>query len=334
MARKRVLADVPPSLKRGVKGVAYALVVSILVLVAAYLYTCWHYSAVKFPGPPPWAISPERVILFLDAVGAGIVAFALLGTFAFLASLRRPEEETLDDRVAYLYSARRDESKASKVYLKQQVTLLGATVLDARMSYTFVEVTTDSKYVRCISSVEMDIVNMMEHDTYRQKMPLRVSLHKLEGFDRDLGVLSAITITPCTREGSFSAPNRLLNAPFRFTNETPSFDYDIDLEIPPGGSVTYEYSWDAWGPIKDENYCGANRFIEKLHLMIANQTGRDMSIEPLLPKHRSCRSVSDITMLAANDKIQLEFAELPPTCDIAFASDLIYTSLGSTGDLP
>jgi len=334
MARKRAFADVPPSIKRGAKGVAYALVVSILVLVLAYCYTCWRYSTVKFPGLPPWAISPERVISFLDAVGAGIVAFALLGTFAFLASLRRPEEETLDDRVAYLYSARRDESKASKVYLREQVTLLGATVLDARMSYTFVEVTADSKYARCISSVEMDIVNMMEHDTYRQKMPLRVALAKLDGFDRDLGVLSAITITPCTRDGSFSAAKRLLDAPFKFTNENPTFESEIDLEIPPGGSVTYEYSWDAWGPIKDENYCGANRFIEKLHMKIANQTGCNMSIGPLLPKHRSCRSIGDITMLAANDRIQLEFSELPPTCDIAFASDLIYTSLGSTGDLP
>lgn len=326
----------PPSVKRGARGLAKAFLLSMLLLLIAYCLAYQHFShldtqpaasaiagkATPAPSPAPWMFSGDRLFAFLDSVLAGLLAFAMLGVFTFLASLRRPEEEKLDDRVAYLYSARREQSPASSKYVKDQVMLLGATVQEARMSITFTQFSACGRYIKTSTHVEMDVVNLMKMDRYLQEMPLSILLDPIDGFDRDIGVLTQVSHTACTEAGAYGQPTRLLSAPFRFTNENHVFKTTVKLDIPPGGGTRYEYTWDGWGKVEDENFAGANRFAETLVMTFTNNSDRNVKLAPMTPSHRKCRTLPRERTLAPGECWDISYDALPPTEDIAFATKL------------
>lgn len=326
----------PPSVKRGARGLAKAFVWSMIFLLVAYYLAYQHFSrldvqaigsaaatAEKAMDPAsqaPWMFSGDRIFAFLDAVLAGLLAFAMLGVFTFLSSLRRPEEEKLDDRVSYIYSARREQSPASVKYVKEQVMLLGATAQEARMNFTFMQFSACGQFLKAATHVEMDIVNMMKLDRYHQDMPLAISLDKLEGFDRDLGSITRVQTTPCTEDGAYCPPTRHLTAPFRFTNDANSYKTTVKLDIPPGGGTRYEYTWDGWGKVEDVNFAGANRFAERLVLTFSNQSDRDVKLCSYIPEHRKCRTIQADKVLRPGETWVVTFDALPPTEDVAFAT--------------
>lgn len=166
MSMRRTWLDASPSIRRAIESVARALASSLFLVAVAYL-ALWRY----FPGEAP-SLTVERAALFIDATFSGIVAFALLGAFTFVASVKPPEEAKIQDRVAYLFSARREATPVASRYLREQVMLLGATVSKADVTYTVLETSTDGRYVRVNCDVRMCVMNMMKHDVYHQEMPL------------------------------------------------------------------------------------------------------------------------------------------------------------------
>lgn len=297
-----------------------AFFVSFILLYLSYIAAHHYFGTAADPlSEKEFSITPERVAVFLDAVFAGIVAFALLGAFTFVFSLRRPDEETIEDRVAYLYSARRDESPAANKFLMDSVTLLGATVHEAKMYFTVVQV--DETKVKTDVRVEMTIMNMMKHDVYKQDMPLRISLDPLEGFDRDLGMITLIRTTPFESDNRFGNKEDILKAPVRLTNSSPTYSRKIKLEIPACGGVLYEYAWHGWGPKKDLNFCGANRFAEHVTIYWKNATETPFKI--LRPdaedtKGRQVTAILEDYDLQPNGEVEADFHAVPPATPIAF----------------
>lgn len=320
--RRKLFKTLSPRFKRGLRGVLIALLVATALIISAYLWVQHHYAnqwaVFAQKSEPPWAITPQRLIPLLDAVSAGIAAFVLFGIFTFLGSLGRPEEETVDDRISYLYSARQRGTAKASQYLKEQVTLLGAMVSRAEMTFTLQDLSSDKKYLRTYVKTKMHLWNTMELDTYQQKMPLKVNIDPIADLIPTLGFVYEVTTCPCDRTGSYGKCKSHLDTVFALTNEKNAFHQEIQLEIPAGGSTTYEYSWDGWSLVDDVNFCGANRFIEHLVLKICNKTGETFIISAPEKPLRNCVTIKDERKLPPGECLELDFEDLPPTSDVVF----------------
>lgn len=315
MTMKNKWRNASPSIRRAIESVTKALASSLLLIAVAYL-GLWHY----FPGEAP-GLTVERAALFIDAIFAGIVAFALVGAFTFVASVRPPEEAKIDDRVASLFSARREESAAANRYLREQVVLLGATVSKANATYTVLDVSVDGRYVRVSCAVQMSVMNMMKHDAYHQEMPLTITVEALPDLPWDLGTLHGVKTTACHADGSYDASDLVVGVT-RLTNGQPVFEQIIDLRIPASGRLIYEYSYDCWTKADDQYSFGANRFVEVLDVTVINRSSSALRVHPWkghTGRHVTFPSTAVVEIGASSS---VEFKALAPEHRAAFRMEV------------
>lgn len=262
------------SVRRGLVGILVALTLSLVVICVLYLLFWWLSPAGAAD------ITVERVSAFLDSLLAGIVAFALVGAFAFVASLRKPEDDKIDDRIAYLYSARMDENPATKSYLTEQLMLLGSAIKEGETTYRFLDVDGDAARVNVL--VSMTIVNMMKRDLYKQKMPIRVAFDPVDGHTENMGTMLRIETTPRDEEGICQNTVNHLGQLTHMCKKEMKFLYEdnVQLEIPPNGELEYQYEYEGWVRTDDKFWTGVNRFAESLSVKVVNMTGRQLKISP------------------------------------------------------
>ncbi|MGN6520605.1 MAG: hypothetical protein ACTHK2_14375 [Dokdonella sp.] len=305
--------NLPPSVKKAAKPLMWAIVTSIVLTVLAY------YAAGAFFHVDHLSLAPEKVFSFIDAVLAGIVAFALLGAFTFLASVRRPEEEALDDRIAFLYSARREDGHEFNKYLKEQVMLLGACVTNGKFKYEYVEISADGKFLRTIATMSMCIVNTMKHDTYRQTMPLKISIPATAGVIGTLGKVFYVQTRSRDGDGNYGDRVELLPNVCLLTASSNEYRTDIELEIPPAGELTYEYMFEGWEPASRPDFSGANRFIERAELEFVNSTTQIIHVDPTSDESRPSITIDRSVVLNPGESSNVTITALPPSKVVAMA---------------
>lgn len=307
--------NLPPNLRKATRHLALAIVISTVLTAAGYYVTAAIY------GIPlrSLRVSPGKIFPFLDAVLAGIAAFTLLGAFAFLASTRRPEEEALDDRIAFLFSARRPESPKANEYLKKQIMLLGASGRKMVQTVQFVELSPDRQFVKTTNSIHITIVNMMKHDRYEQKMPLKIGLDGLPGLTCDLGLVRYVRITRADGPNRFEAPHEHLPYPHRLTLDNPQYDTHLELQIPPDGEIVLEYLFDGWSKANDVDVCGSNRFIGEFEVVFTNSLDNNaISIDPEEVGSVKLRTLPASINLQPGAQERTSFGALPPDQDVTY----------------
>lgn len=318
MREKRYLAwrNAPLAWRKAFKNVSIAIILSLGIMALLYLGAYWIFGVSPFP------VTGERISLFLDAILAGIIAFALLGAFAFVASTRDPAQDKIDDRISYLYSAEVDGlGDAERRYLKEQLLLLGATVTKATQSITFLELSPNGQFARSTTMVSMQICNMMKHDEYRQKLPLLIALEDMPTLHCDPGIVHYIRTTSQDGYGTRGETREQLPTPVRLTRTSPSLDVKIDIEIPPSGKLDYQYLFESWGPLEEPNVCGANRYAQAFEVAFMNLTDHAIDLLPLaLEKRELKRTLDAPCRLEPNDSESFVFFALPPAENIGIVS--------------
>jgi len=300
-------------------GILYALLTSFVIVILAYV-ALWYWY------PKAAEASSIRVAAFLDAVLAGVVAFAMLGAFTFVASLRKPEEDAIGDRIAYLYSARLDESQATKRYLTDQLMLLGATIRDAQSLYNFLEIDADGRGARVNVRISMTIVNMMKRDTYKQNMLVRVGLDLVPGHEHNMGAMLRIETTPCHVDGRFDGKVTHLAQSQPLTENNGKYEYSgqVELTIPPHGELRYEYEYEGWVKFEDNFWTGVNRFAEVLTIRVVNLTTKPLEVSPNpAPKRPKFINIDSTHVLEPGTGGDIYTAkEVGPSCPVTFSTKI------------
>lgn len=304
----------PPSIVRAGRGLLTALGTSFVLLALAY--------AVLADAPNPsgsWTTDRWRALL--DAVLAGLIGFIAVGGFTFLFSLKPPEEETLERRIAYLYSARQRGGPDGEVFLRSQVRILGAMITTAKATFSAVEFLPDKSLLRMSVSVSMTISNMMRFDRYTQATPLRIAAEDIAKSVKDIGTLHSVRTRSFREDGTYEQETNWLQHPRKLTHVHPYTQIDIDIDIPPGGWLEYDYAYEVWQPIPDECWFGANRFIEQADVHFANVTGAEFNLTPYLPpKALGARTLPGTIKVKPNEIVKLgRFRGIPPTEDVTFS---------------
>lgn len=309
----------PPTIKRAIIGLLKAFKYSSLFILGAYIIL-WYCDR----GDPnkAVAITVVRLSALVDSVLGGVLAFAMLGVFTFITSIRRPEEEKLDDRISFLFSARGNESPKAREYLQDQVTLLGAIVRVATFRFTFLELSQDKKLVKVLMQVDMNIVNLMKHDEYSQVVPLRISVSDIH-LDMDLGTVHAIKTVSFNEDGTIFS-ERDWTSGERLQKSKSPFEKMISLAIPPSGHLNYSYSASCWNSIEDVYSCRPNRFAERLVLEVHNQSGMNADLTPKVPLKVDERTIKDAESehIIHNTNCRRVFEGVPPTTRVAFGVKL------------
>ncbi|MCV0220218.1 hypothetical protein [Stenotrophomonas sp. Ps181] len=308
------VSNFSPVVRRGLKWVLWALALSIVIVGIAYCLIWWM-------SPSASIVTWGRFAVFIDSLLAGVVAFALLGAFTFLASLRKPDEDAVSERIAYLYSARLDDSQATKAYLTDQLMTLGATIRGAESLYNFLEVASDGKSVRVNVRISMTIVNMMKRDVYEQKMPIGIGFDPVAGHEGNMGAVIRIETTACDGEGRYQRKVEHLKSPQQLTAEKKRYQSEVLLSIPPHGELYYEYEYEGWVKNEDNFWTGVNRFAETLSVRVANLTERKLTVrpnpEPKRPVHTNIDRVEELEPTAA---LEIFLArEVKPSTPITFS---------------
>lgn len=290
-----------------------SLGISILVLAASYLVL-----ANGFTNQSPW--TPERWRAFLDSVLAGLAGFVLVGGFTFLFSLKQPEEETLERRIAYLYSARQHATPAGDLFLRSQIQLLGAVISRARVVYRATETSMDRSLLRISASVSMSINNMMKFDHYRQVLPFRIASDGLPASLKELGLVTSVRTRTFRHDGSYENERNWLDHPQKMTHARPDISLDVELDIPPGSALEYDYGYEIWQRSQDIYWFGANRFIEIAEIHFANLTKAEVILRPHFEHmHPNAITLSDCMCVKPGETIRVgEFSAIPPTGDVTF----------------
>ena len=311
--RLRIRKRFAPSVIRAGRGLLIAIGISLVLLALAY-----YKFADGFTDKSPW--SPERWRAFLDAILAGIAGFTIVGTFTFFFSLKPPEEDGIEERIEYLYSARHKDANSCRDYVRSQVQLLSAMITSCKAHYRALEASADGKFVRYSISSEMILCNMMKYDRYQQVMPLRVRTDGLEGFVQNIGTVNRVVTTAITQDGNHDLPINWIEHPAQITQDAREFRVDISLDIPPGGKLKYEYSYEAWQKADDEFWFGSNRFVEIAELFFMNMTNHNFELRPNPDtKVPGVRTLKETSIIPAGQNAMIgRFHALPPTEDVTF----------------
>ncbi len=310
--RIRFFAGVSPAVRRGLKSVAWAMLLSLGAVLVCY-------GAVWKLYPEAAHFSAARVSSFVDSLLAGVVGFALLGAFAYLGSLRKPDEDAIADRIAYLYSARLEDNEATRDYLTEELMLLGSVIRSAESQYSFVEFDTVNGVVRVNVLISMTIVNMMKWDEYRQTMPVRVLFDPVPGHSSHVGNLIRVETVACDSFGHHGPKKSHLAHPVPLVGGH-RYDGSVQLEIPPHGELRYEYEYEGWVKAVDNFWTGTNRFAEKFSIVVTNLVGQILSIEPHPdPKRPKFVNITGQHTLASGDSAEV-FAtvNLKPSVPVTF----------------
>ncbi len=307
------------SIRTPIKSVIVAILVSFALVGAAYLILvlCETYI---FYGAKFYV----RLHALVDSILAGIVAFVSLSSIAFYYSLRRPEDDALEQRISYLFSASK-ESEHAHTYIKDQVAVLGATIRNAKCSFDILELSPDKKFVRTSLTVRMDLVNMMKRDSYEQKMPLVIKGNDLPDYDGLLGLVHYVRTTPSAgKDDTWGATENHLPKVYSLTRGNVEFRSDIPIKIPAAGILRYEYAFDAWSRTEEVHFCGANRFVETFDVTITNHTASTFVIEPHAPTGRKVKTISSHRELsAAGGTFSFTEHALPPSEDISVIQRIV-----------
>ncbi|MEZ2417493.1 hypothetical protein [Luteibacter sp. RCC_6_2] len=270
--RIRFFAGTSPAVRRGLKSVAWAMFLSLGAVLLCYA-AVWKFY------PEAATFSPNRVSAFVDSLLAGVVGFALLGAFAYLGSLRKPDEDAISDRIAYLYSARLEENDSTREFLTEELMRLGAVIRSAESRYSFVEFDVPNNVVRVNVLISMTIVNMMRWDDYHQRMPVRVMFDSVSGHSDHIGNLIRVETVSCDSSGHYGPKKSHLPHPVPLVGDQ-RHEGSVELEIPPHGELRYEYEYEGWVNTDDNFWTSANRFAERFTIVVTNLVSQVLSIEP------------------------------------------------------
>jgi len=216
-------------MRRGMWGLFKSILITLGCLALAYLAVSWHLgSGGSWDG--------IRIRAFLDAILAGVVGFTVVGSFTFAASLKKPEEDRIEDRIAYLYSAKAATATETNRYLKEQVTLLGAMITRSDMRYEAINVSPDRTLIHFAVSCTRIINNMMKHDHYTQTLPIRIEAQSIPSMDGVIGWVRSVQTTAITDDGQIGPTEDRLFRQHPFTNSDLRFVEAVALSIPPVGA--------------------------------------------------------------------------------------------------
>jgi len=203
----------------------------------------------------------EIYISIIAGYASNVLFFAAVGLLLFLFSLRRPENETLDSRIRFLFSSR-DLPSAFIEYCKAQVHRMAGACTYVTKNIIVMDRDDKSNSYKVFVEYTYRIRNLFRDDICEDRFFIFVSPDKIA----DLKIQGEVLECSLTVKDRV---DRYVSQPVSIIDD---FEREIHLRLAPNEEAEVHWRFWIWMAIGQEHYTEQRRYVERFTLMIENMT--------------------------------------------------------------
>ena len=250
--------------KRSIRLLAYGFALYCAVTLA------FHYFAFVHPHPDGFDTKP-----FQDLTVALWANVIFAGTFGFLAtvvSLFKPEEDSLDKRLGYLYPLSSTLSGDARTRLGKSAMRLAGPAVAGELHFVVDRFDPEKNAYWITGYVSFTLRNILQDEFYEDEIEIRVAPDIIDGVD-PLGHLIESTLV-C----SDASPSRVVHFVSRpISAAQRSFQEFVQVSIPPKSEAIHSYTFSSWALQSVPFAFHAQRDSENVKVQVTNRSGVPIS---------------------------------------------------------
>lgn len=246
--------------KRSIRLLVYGFALYCAVTVGA------HYFAFVHPHPDGFDKKPFQDLTI--ALWANVV---FVGTFGFLAavvSLFRPEEDSLDKRLGYLYPLSSTLSGDARARLGKSAMRLAGPAVAGELHFVVDDFNAQKNAYWLTAYISFTLRNILQDEFYEDEIEILVAPDIVDGVD-PVGHLIESSLV-C----SDASPSRVVHfVSLPIFAAQRRFQEFVEVSIPPKSEAIHSYTFSSWAfqGVPFEFY--AQRYSENIKVQVTNRTG-------------------------------------------------------------
>jgi hypothetical protein len=274
--------------KRAVKTLLFSFLLYCLITLAFHYFSFIHAHPSDFNG--------ERFRELTVALWANVIFAGTFGVLAAVMSLFRPEEESLDKRLGYLYPRSSTLSGEARARLGKNAMKLAAPGVFGDLYFILERFDAEKNAFWLTVSISFRLRNILQDEVYEDEIEISVAPDVVSGVT-ELGRLLESSIT-CSE----ADPPRIVHVFSRpITVDAKRFQEFVKVKIPAGAEAIHSYSFSGWSVIGIPWQSNAQRYTENVQVRVDNRTGRQITCKlskgtnnpTLAPDLLTTRALSD-----------------------------------------
>ena len=247
--------------KRTVKTLFFSFVVYCAVTLIFHYFSFIH--------PHPNSEVAKRFQDLTIALWANLIFAGVFGLLAAVVSLIRPEDESLDKRIGYLYPRSSTLSGDARTMLGKNAMRLAAPAVAGDLHFV-VERFDDTKQAFYLTGyVSFVLRNILQDETYEDEVEILVVPDEVPGVE-ELGRLLESALA-CNAERKVHAFSRPISAVQKRYQEF------VRVSIPAKSEANHTYSFTSWSLERVPFVFFAQRYTENLSVRVSNRCGSQIT---------------------------------------------------------
>lgn len=253
--------------KRTVKTLLIGFLFYCLVTIVAHYFSFMHPPSAR-------AFGSEEFRDLTVALWANLVFAGTFGILAAILSLFRPEEDSLDKRLGYLYPRSSTLSGEARSRLGKNAMKLAAPAVAGELLFVVERYDQEKSAFWLDVYISFTLRNILQDEPYEDEIEILVCPDVVPGAT-ELGRLHESSVL-CPD----AQPARVVHAVARpITVATKRFQEFVKVVIPPKAEAIHSYHFSSWGLAGEPWVFHAQRYTENIKVRLANRSGAQITFK-------------------------------------------------------
>lgn len=250
--------------KRTVLNLLFGFLIYCLITAVVHYFVFWHPHVTEF-GIEHWR---DLTV----ALWGQVIFAATFGLLAAIISLIKPEEDSIDKRLGYLYPRCSTLSAEARNRLGKNAMKLAAPAVAGELLFVIEQHDLQKKAFWLDVYVTFTLRNILQDEPYDDEIEIHVAPDEVPGVT-EIGRLHESVLT-CPQ----SNPARIVHATSRsITAAAKRFQEFVRVVIPPRAEAIHSYHFSGWSLEGIPWQFNAQRYSEGLTVKIRNKTGAQVN---------------------------------------------------------
>jgi hypothetical protein len=250
---------------------------TVRTLFFSFFFYCFitaviHYFAFNHPHPD----NPEykHVQDLAIALWANVIFAGAFGLLTAVVSLFRPEEDSLDKRLGYLYPRSSTLTGDARSQLGKNAMKLAAPAVRGDLHFVVEHFDPSKKAFWLTVYVSFTLRNILQDEYYEDEIELHVAPDEVPG------VLEIGRLIESTFACSESDPQRIVHDVSKpISAENKRYQAFVEVKIPPCAEAIHSYSFNGWALEKNPFQFHAQRYSEGIQVRVSNRSSHQVTCE-------------------------------------------------------
>lgn len=248
-----------------------SLIIAIVVFIGIVCFFFYKYGLSDFLGAMKLYESPNFGVSFMASAIEDVLFFSILGLTVFFLALRKPEKESLETRVWYLFSGENATVEA-RDYVRHAINKLACISPHTKITLNIDSFDQSINAFKVYASWELNLANMYDNQEYYDN---EISS---EIFLDDINVPDGINGQALSMKTVYSDKTCThINGPINIDNENLKYKQVFEMKLSPNGSCTHLFDSWQYNQVDGEYILSPIRYTEKFEVILRNTSGRSIT---------------------------------------------------------